>query len=1051
MAKYFYILIFLFYISSLCFAQTRDLQFEHISIENGLSSNQVYSILQDSKGFMWFATDNGLHKYDGYKFTIYTQDPDKPYSISHNFIYSIYEDRFGNLWIGTYGGGLNKFDREKEQFIHFKHELDNIHSLPDNYVLSIHEDRDGDLWIGTYGGLSHLSSDQVSSTDNEGNVKFIHYKYKADDPNSLSYNKVSVIFEDQSGLLWIGTSGGGLNKFDKNTGTFTRYKQLKWVEGYWSRREFNCLIGNHVYSIYEDSADSGKTLWIGTDQRLNKFDQVNNKFITFYYNENDPNSISSNHIESIYKTGMGLFLIGTIGGLHIFDTDIEKFIQYKHEPDNPKSISHNRVSSIYEDHTGVIWIGTVGNGANRYDKKKQQFEHFTIDLSITGKKKRCSVTAIHEDYAEERRILWLGIYSQGLIKYSRETGQIKQYRKEFYNHSNNDYYTITSILQDADDTDIIWIGTWGGGLYKFDKKSEIFTSYNYPTDWSKFDIHNFSSKVTYYIKSIFRDKSGSLWITTTRGFYKFDRGTKEYTPYHYNPAIPNSLSHNNVISICEDSIGNIWLGTDDGLNKFDPKAGTFYHYKNNPADSLSVNSNTITSIYTDQNGILWVGTNQGLNKFNPATKAFTRYMKKNGLLGVEVMGILGDKHGNLWLNTFKGLIKFDPRTEFLRNYDEKDGFQGIDLNRHAYHRTKSGEMFFGGPKGINAFYPDSIKDNPHIPRIVLTDFQLFNKSVKPGNDSPLKKAISEIDEIILSHDQFVCSFEFAALDYTTPEKNLYAYKMEGVNPDWVYTDASRRFATYTQLDPGEYTFRVKGSNNDGLWNEIGTSVKIIITPPWWKTWWAYSLYTLFLVLTLYALRRYDLKRQKLKHELAVEHLHAEKLEEVDRMKSRFFANISHEFRTPLTLILGPVKQMLSGEFRGNFKEQFKIIVRNGERLLLLINQLLNLSKLESGKLKLQVQSTDIITLLKGLVQAFESLAVRKKISLKFKTEIQSQEAYIDHDKFENIINNLLSNAFKFTPEGGKIVVDVCIVQPPLSPFSGAVAVFFNITCIISVI
>ena len=392
-----------------------------------------------------------------------------------------------------------------------------------------------------------------------------------------------------------------------------------------------------------------------------------------------------------------------------------------------------------------------------------------------------------------------------------------------------------------------------------------------------------------------------------------------------------------------------------------------------------------------------------------------------------IFGILEDEHENLWLSTNKGISKFNPITGLFRNYDVRDGLQSNEFNQGAYHQSKSGNMFFGGINGITKFHPDSVKDNPHIPPIVITDFQLFNKPVLIGidtsnNRSILKKSITETEEIELFYDDNVISFEFAALDFHIPEKNKYAFIMEGFDRDWTYTDANRRFVTYTNLDPGVYTFRVKGSNNDGVWNEKGTALKIIITPPWWATWWAYTLYGLFAVVLFSTSTRFYLNRQRLRHQLELELEHSEKLEEVNQMKSRFFANISHEFRTPLTLILGPTESIIKDTSKEEIKKKAGTIKRNANRLLNLINQLLDLSKLEAGKLKLKASCGNIVSFVKGIAMSFESVGERRDILLKMKTTNNEIEVYFDKEKMEKILTNLFSNAFKFTPEGGKITV-----------------------------
>jgi len=601
-------------------------------------------------------------------------------------------------------------------------------------------------------------------------------------------------------------------------------------------------------------------------------------------------------------------------------------------------------------------------------------------------------------------------------------------------------------------------------LNRFDLKSGLFTSYKHDPE----NINSISNNWVFDINESQSGKSRVLWFSTNRGLNKIDLKTKRITSYYISN---NDQVHNSMSDLSEDKNGIIWIGTySTYLYSFDPKTEQFTRHKSygRPINTLrtdlsgllwigsetglykfntatkeetqyrhiegdlkSISNNSVNSIFEDKNGILWIGTAGGLNKFDRSTETFTSFAEKDGLFNSKISAILEDGQGNLWLGTGKGISKFNPNSGTFRNFDATDGLHG-DAFTGASYMNQQGEMFFGGRNGLTYFHPDSIKDNTCIPPIVLTDFQIFNKSIKPGNNSPLKKQVSEVNEITLSYDQSIFSFEFAALDYHHPVKNKYAYKMDGVDPDWVHTDASRRFATYTQLDPGEYVFRVKGSNNDGIWNEEGTSIKVIITPPWWQTNLAYIVYIILGFSLIYSLRRYEINRQKLKHNLELEHVEAENLKEVDNMKSRFFANISHEFRTPLTLIFGPAKDILEKTKDVEIKESAGIIRRNANRLYGLVNQLLDLSKLEAGRMTLETSEQNIIPLLKGLVLSFLSLAERKKITLQFNTIEDNLNTYIDTEKVEKIITNLLSNAFKFTPEGGKVEVTIKLPSfPPL--------------------
>jgi signal transduction histidine kinase/DNA-binding response OmpR family regulator len=543
--------------------------------------------------------------------------------------------------------------------------------------------------------------------------------------------------------------------------------------------------------------------------------------------------------------------------------------------------------------------------------------------------------------------------------------------------------------------------------------------------------------------SIAEDQSGRLWIGTYYGgLNKFEKQSESFTNYKNIPDDPNSIGSNTISWFFLDRSGTFWIGTySGGLFSLEPNEDKFLHY-NFSNDPKKIFPSNITSLYEDNSKILWFGTGgQGLFKFNRANGKTKIYTIEDGSPSNYIAGILEDNSGNLWLSSDKGLSKFNPTTEYFRHYDVEDGLQGNEFEESAYCKSLTGELIFGGKNGFNIFYPDSIKDNTHIPPVFITDFYLFNKPVQIGYDSLsdriiLSKSLIESEEIELNFDDKVFSFEFAALDFHAPNKNKYAYIMEGFDKDWTYIDANYRLVTYTNLDPGEYTFRVRGSNNDGIWNEAGTSIKIIILPPWWQTNWAYLIYILLIGSIIYFTWKAQLKRIRTKHEYEMSRFEAQKLHEVDELKSRFFTNISHEFRTPLTLILGPVKTMIEKLNEGKMKDDLGMVHRNANKLLELVNQLLDISKLESGNMKLQTIPLNMIPLLKALVLSFTSYAERKRITLKFNSFEDELIVYIDKDKIEKIITNILSNAFKFTPDGGRIEVNVSLPKPKTPPKEG---------------
>jgi signal transduction histidine kinase/ligand-binding sensor domain-containing protein len=681
---------------------------------------------------------------------------------------SIYEDSAGLFWIGTNSGGLNRFDREKETFSHWINEPGNPNSLSHNDVFSIYEDRSSVLWIGTRRGLNKL----VPGANEASPLIFTRWINEPGNPDSLSHNEVQVIFQDSVGILWIGTRNG-LNEFVSGGGEGSPPNFKHWIN---EPANPGSLSHNDVRSIYEDRSG---VLWIGTwDGGLNKFDREQKKFTYWKNDPLDSHSLSDNSVYSICEDRSDVLWIGTVGGLNKFDREQRKFAHLINEPGNPDSLSHNYVFSILEDRSGMIWIGTDGGGLNRFDRDNETFTYWINEPGNPNSLSHDGVYSIYEDRAG-----------------------------------------------------ILWIGTKGGLNMFVPGASEgsppIFKHWvNEP--------ENLNSLSNNEILSIYEDRSGALWIGTRGGLNRLISGASEgslpiFKHWVNEPGDPNSLSHDVIVSIYEDRAGILWIGTNGGgLNRFDRDKEKFSHWVNEPGNPESLSNNDILSIYEDQTGMLWVGTmGGGLNWFDREKGTFKRYREKDGLPNNVIYGILEDDRGSLWLSTNRGLSKFDIQAETFRNYDAHDGLQIYEFNQGAFRKNKKGEMFFGGIKGFVAFTPENIEDNPNIPPVVITSLKKF--------DEVLKTDIFD-DEIKLSYKDKYFSFEFAALDYRNPEKNQYAYKIEGVNEEWIHS-GTRRFVTYPHLGPGKYYFRVKGSNNDRVWNDVGACLKIIITPPFWGTWW----------------------------------------------------------------------------------------------------------------------------------------------------------------------------------------------------------------------
>jgi ligand-binding sensor domain-containing protein/signal transduction histidine kinase len=854
-------------------ARDNDIKFERISLEQGLSGSMVFCILQDSRGFLWFGTHDGLNKYDGYDFEIYKHSAEDPHSLGDNSVWTIYEDHLGVLWVGTDGGGLNRFDRGNERFVRYQHDPDNPNSLSNDVVRSIYEDQSGVLWVGTGGG-------GLDRFDRE-TEEFTHYQYEAGDPGTLSHDFVTSIYEDRFGLLWVGTNGGGLSGFDRENERFVHYQASpddphSLGDNYEVSTDPHSLSSSYVVTIYEDHSG---TLWIGTWGGLDRFDRETGQFTHYQNDPSDPTSLSHNYVPAIYEDQSGVFWVGTGGGgLNRFDPENEQFVHYQTNPDDPYSLSNDRVWSIYQDRSGVLWIGTGGGGINKFDRETERFAHYQTDPNDPYSLSHNNVTSIYEDRSG---VLWVGTGGGGLNRFDRETGRFTHLQSDLSGPYTLSHNTVASIYQDR--VGAMWIGTFGG-LNKFYPTNGRFFHYQNDPD----DPHSLSGNS---VRPIHEDRSGVLWVGTSKGLNGFVRGVDGFVRYQHEPADPTSLSHDNVFSIYEDRSGVLWIGTfGGGLNQFDRENERFIRYQNDPDDPHSLGDNNVASIYEDRSGVLWVGTyGGGLNKFDRETETFTHYRyQEDGLPGDMVYGILEDDEGNLWLSTNNGLSKFNPQTEAFKNYDVRDGLQGDEFNAGACYRSSDGEMFFGGPNGLNAFYPDRIEDNPYIPSIVLTSL------TQDGKDVDLGQAVEDVQEVTFRWPDNSFEFEFAALSYVQSEKNQYAYLLEGFDEDWKYIE-TRRFGRYTNLPGKTYTLRIKGSNNDGVWNEDGISVTISVVPPFWETWWFRGIVALTLVggaIGGYRLRVQSVEaRNRALETLVVERTHAleQRTVEIERRRQELEA------------------------------------------------------------------------------------------------------------------------------------------------------------------
>jgi signal transduction histidine kinase/ligand-binding sensor domain-containing protein/DNA-binding response OmpR family regulator len=992
------------------FAQS--ITFNHLTVENGLSNNVVNTVIQDQIGFMWFATEDGLNRYDGYGFKIFRHDPENSNSISDNSIWALSEDRQGNIWIGTKAGVLDKYNPKTEKFTHREIKSD---LTEENSITAIFEDSKGNIWIGTYKeGLYKLDP----STN-----KFDHWNANPDDEKSLSHNYIHDITEDNDGNILIGTHIG-LNKFnlDLPQNGFDNY--------FFNPDNQKSLSNNLIWGISKSTLNPDN-LWICTLNNLTKFDSE--KLIFERVTINNPDHLQygtsvNSVIEEIAANEVIIWAASYSGLVRINITSgITK--RFVHDELNVQSLSSNQINKIIKDRTGVLWVATE-NGVSYSTPKSTSFNSIALGndgSNIISVLKKKNITAISK--FDDGRI-WIGT-ANGL--YLLDDIEINPEIKKLPEISDDHIWSLASLNENE-----IWIGTFGKGLKQFNYVE------NKITNWDLKDP-KIRTQSVFYNKALFADSKKNIWVGYWGvGAARINPRTGKSEVWLNEPGNTKSISHNDVWVIVEDRFGRIWLGTvGGGLNLFEDKnGGIFHHWLQTKDDNNSISSNNIFSIceaknlqaLSDSETVLWIGTSGGLNRF--AVKNNGRnssvfdievknhfYTIKDGLPVNSVNSIIEDENGNLWLGTGSGISFFDVTKKTFTNFTTADGINGTLMNPESTLKLDSGLILFGSTKGLNIFNPKNIKLSPYKPNLVITGFQIFNKSVKIGDNSSLKESIIAAKEIILSNNQDVFSFEFAALDYNSSPSIQYAYKMEGFDKNWIES-GKRRFATYTNLDPGKYIFKVKSTNADGVWNDQVTSLSIIINPPWWKTLWAYGLYIVLIFLGLIGIRRFELNRAKLRNELKLREFEVRKKTELEEIKSRFFANLSHEFRTPLMLIKGPLEQLKIEKTNGKYSENIDLIERNSDRLKELIDQLLELSQLEKAAIPLKAKQENVITLLKGLLSSFESLAKQKNISIKFENDTDSKTCWVDRDKFEKIINNLLSNAFKFTPDGGSVSIDV---------------------------
>lgn len=982
-----------------------DLKFTHLTSEDGLSGSIVSAIVQDHQGFIWMTTTSGLNRYDGYDFKTYKHDLEDETTIGNDYLWTLLVDSANNLWVATATNGLDLYDPSTDSFIHFHADPNDPTRLPHANLKILYEDSDGTLWVGGSGGLSRF---------NRETSEFFTYRHDPDNPNSLGSDRTVTIFEDrESGLLWFGhQNNGGVVSFDRETGTFTRYIH--------DPDDPTSLSNDNVNNVFQDRDGN---LWMSTSGGLNRYDRETDTFIHYLHDPDDPTSLSSNGVLTSYQDSQGRFWVGTREGLNLFDAQQETFARYYHDPDDADSLNGDYIGMIFEDDSGAVWF--TGGGANRLASEPDKFVTYQYNSnnpnSLAGDRVRTIYIANNND-------VWVGT-DTGLNHFNPQTGAFTRYQHDPEDPTSISYDNITIMTEDSFGG--LWVGT-RDGLNYFD--GEIFTQYVH-------DAQDPESIGENLIQGLATDNKGGLWIAVYGSGLDYFNG-ETFTHYRVDESDPSSIKGPWIGKLIQDSNENIWAAdaSGHGLLQVDTTTETLTYFPLDPEFPDTPSRNIATDFYLDDSSMLWVGTLSGLVLFDPAREQVVRrYTTKDGLADNSVADVDGDDQGQLWVSTINGLSRFDLESQTFRNYDEIDGLQSNEFYISSLAKSSEGQMFAGGPNGLNAFYPSQLQDNPYPPPVVLTGFELFDQPVIPGaENSPLKQIINLTDELVLSYEQSVFTISFAALNYTLPEKNQYAYMMEGFDNDWRSTTPDRRFATYTNLDPGNYTFRVKASNNDGLWNEEGVSLDITVMPPWWET-------TLFRVVLgilaigiivggIFVQRRNAIRRERIL-EIQVADRTAELLiardeaNAANQAKSIFLANMSHELRSPLNAVLGFSRLTLQlPNLNDKVTKNLGIVQRSGEHLLTVINDILDLIKIEAGRVSLNLSVFDLYSLLPNIEDMFGIRAEVKELQIITKQE-PDLPRYIQTDvvKLRQILINLMGNAIKFT-DSGQVILSISLAK-----------------------
>ncbi|TDE14669.1 hybrid sensor histidine kinase/response regulator transcription factor [Dyadobacter psychrotolerans] len=985
------------FLSNFIFAQSGNVRFLHIGINEGLSQSTVRYVFQDKKGFIWFGTKDGLNKYDGYKVIVYKKDIRDKNSLSSNDIKCISEDSEGKLWIATWEGGVNVFDPKLEKFAHYrKGNPTDPQSLTSDYIECIYVDRQDNVWIGT----------ELEGLDiyDRKKKRFFHYAHNRSKPNGLTGNNISAINQDKNQDIWIGTTTG-LNLFDKKTNTFKPFLH--------EQNRQNASPYNNIKFIFEDSR---KNFWVGTyGGGLSQLDRK-----TGVLKSVSMDGLSNDVLLSVTEDNQGNLWLGTENdGLIIFNPPTGKLTKYHYDDGDQTTISSNTVNSVLKDAMGNIWLGTLNGGVNLINTSAGKFSHYRHQQGRNS----LSNNIVNYIFEDSKDLLWIGTDGGGLDRLDRKTGLFKNYRHIAGNPNSISGNYVLSVAEDASHD--LWVGTWGEGVTVFNPEKNSYRHYRHDPSDSKTIGSN-------YAFFIFKDSQNQIWIGTYgAGLERYNPQTDSFIHYAHDPKNPNSLASNNILSITEDNNANLIIGTDGGgLNILDTKTGSFVSYKHSE-DPNSLSNNSVSSVWIDKNKNIWAGTNYGLNKLDRKTGKITHLFSADGLPNDVITGLLSDDR-NLWISTTRGLAKYDFGKKSFENFTLTDGIQGYEFKGTGTW-SRNGLMYLGGFRGFNEFNPKQTKTERRDPSIVFTGFQIFNKQAAVSKEgSPLKESINSVKEIILSYAESVITFEFAALNYVNKEKIQYAYILEGFDKQWNRIGAKNN-VTYTNLDPGSYTFKVKT-----VWDKTDSSgkiaeVKIVVTPPFWKTWWFRLLMLLAItgaILYIFYRRVASIEqRNRLLEEVVAKRTFELKeanqdLESSNHTKDRFFSILAHDLKNPVAALSG-ISDLLKEKFPQLSSEDvysyISDINKSSNSIQDLLINLLDWARTQTNNIVYTPSNLNLYELVVKNQLLIEQQIKRKGI--RFSVQVNPLHTiFADPQMIDTIIRNLLSNSIKFTASSGQISI-----------------------------